>query len=271
VLKSRVLTAAALLTGFLAALFFLPHDAWILCVAAALAIGAWEWSGFSRLHGLGRSAYVLLIAGLALWFAWRVESPRISPVFYALAIVFWALIVPAWLSRRPKAPGAAILLVAGVAALFPMFVAVLELRASSPALLLATMAIVWLSDSVAYFTGRRFGRRKLAPAISPGKTWEGVWGALIAVALYGAAWSLWPGSVKLSVPGVTAPVASFVMVLFIVLLAVAGVIGDLFESQMKRQADLKDSGSILPGHGGVLDRIDALLPVLPIAALAFLG
>lgn len=158
----------------------------------------------------------------------------------------------------------------GVAALFPMFVAAVDLRAKSPVLLLAILAIVWISDTVAYFSGKQFGRNKLAPSISPGKTWEGVWGALIAVAVYAAVWANWPAGLKLNVQGLSAAISDVIMILFIVTLAVAGIIGDLFESQMKRHAGLKDSGIILPGHGGVLDRIDALQPVLPIAALAFL-
>jgi phosphatidate cytidylyltransferase len=269
VLKSRVLTAIALLAGFLGALFLLPRDAWILCAGAAVSIAAWEWSGFTRLRRPARLAYVALVAALALWIAWNIEPPA-SLYVYGLGIAFWAIIAPAWLSLRPQAPAAPIMLIVGLAALLPMYLAIVELRAASPVLLLAVMAIVWLSDSVAYFTGRRFGQNKLAPSISPGKTWEGVWGALIAVALYGLAWAIWPGSLKLAVAGMPASIGHLVMILFIVLLAVAGVIGDLFESQMKRQAGVKDSGSILPGHGGVLDRIDALMPVLPLAALVFL-
>src|SRR5262249_46458483 len=136
-----------------------------------------------------------------------------------------------------------------------------------PALLLAVLGAVWISDSAAYFVGRRFGKRKLAPSISPGKTWEGVAGALVAVVLYALAWAALgkPGNRLLGGPlGVLALAAALAG------LAVVGIIGDLFESLIKRQAGVKDSGTLLPGHGGILDRIDAPVAMLPLAVLAFM-
>jgi phosphatidate cytidylyltransferase len=136
-------------------------------------------------------------------------------------------------------------------------------------LLLAVLATVWLSDTAAYFAGRRFGKRKLAPAISPGKTWEGVAGALAAVTLYALAWAGLgsPASMPVAPDGTRSGALWIVPVLLA--LAVAGMIGDLFESLIKREAGVKDSGTLLPGHGGMLDRIDALLAMLPLAVLAF--
>jgi phosphatidate cytidylyltransferase len=137
-------------------------------------------------------------------------------------------------------------------------------------LLLAVLAVVWISDTAAYFVGRRFGKRKLAPSISPGKTWEGVAGALVAVGLYALAWAYlggsggmpaWPSGARVA-PAWTLPV--------LLGLAVAGMIGDLFESLIKRQAGVKDSGTLLPGHGGILDRFDAPVAMLPLAVLAFM-
>jgi len=127
------------------------------------------------------------------------------------------------------------------------------------------MAIVWIADSAAYFAGRRFGKRKLAPSISPGKTWEGVYGALFAVGIYALA--LLPFAER---AGYSEPLLPAVVVAWVALvLALAGVsiVGDLFESQLKRQRGVKDSGKLLPGHGGILDRIDALMAALPPAAL----
>jgi phosphatidate cytidylyltransferase len=144
-------------------------------------------------------------------------------------------------------------------------VAVVALQTRSPGVLLAMMAIVWIADTAAYFTGRRFGRRKLAPSISPGKTWEGVYGALAAVAIY--ALLLVPLA---AAAGSTRPldaVATAIWVALALLLTGLSIIGDLFESQLKRQRGVKDSGGILPGHGGVLDRIDALTAAMPPAAL----
>ena len=129
------------------------------------------------------------------------------------------------------------------------------------------MAVVWIADTAAYFTGRKFGRRKLAPSISPNKSWEGVWGGMAAVALY--ALLLHSRSRRRRVTaGREAWCTAFAFVLFVVLLGAVSVVGDLYESMLKRQAGVKDSGSLLPGHGGVLDRIDALLSAMPLAAIA---
>jgi phosphatidate cytidylyltransferase len=143
--------------------------------------------------------------------------------------------------------------VAGVAVLLPTWAALLYLHARGPGVLLGVMAIVWIADTAAYFAGRYFGRHKLAPVISPGKTWEGVAGAFVAVALYAAALSTVVGMPLLSL---------LVMVSGLLYLS---VLGDLFESWIKRVSGMKDSGTVLPGHGGVLDRIDALTSTLPVA------
>ena len=143
--------------------------------------------------------------------------------------------------------------------------ALVQLQAASPATVLAAMATVWIADTAAYFTGRAFGRHKLAPAISPGKTWEGVYGALAAVAVYALA--LWPVAGRAGAQIDAGAGALVGWIAAALALAALSVIGDLFESLLKRQAGVKDSGNILPGHGGVLDRIDALLAAMPAAAL----
>jgi phosphatidate cytidylyltransferase len=158
-----------------------------------------------------------------------------------------------------------VLAVVGWLVLIATWVAVVALQTRSPGVLLAMMAIVWIADTAAYFAGRRFGRRKLAPSISPGKTWEGVYGALAAVAIY--ALLLVPLA---AAAGYTRPldaIAAAIWVALTLLLTGLSIIGDLFESQLKRQRGVKDSGAILPGHGGVLDRIDALTAAMPPAAL----
>ncbi len=151
----------------------------------------------------------------------------------------------------------------GEAMLIPTGLAMMELRQHSPWLLLGIMALVWVADSAAYFVGRKFGRNKLAPSISPGKTWEGVIGALFAVSIYVVV--IWSFSsyqrYYAYIPNIL--IASWCWVGL-------AVLGDLFESAVKRQAGVKDSGSLLPGHGGLLDRIDALTSTLPIAAMAML-
>jgi phosphatidate cytidylyltransferase len=128
------------------------------------------------------------------------------------------------------------------------------------------MAIVWIADTAAYFSGRAFGRRKLAPEVSPGKTWEGVYGALAAVALYALCLLPFAHDAGFAAPVDAATVAAWLA--FMLLVTAVSVIGDLYESLLKRHAGVKDSGHVLPGHGGVLDRADALLAAMPFAALA---
>jgi phosphatidate cytidylyltransferase len=143
--------------------------------------------------------------------------------------------------------------------LLPALLAVVQLRQLGALALLALMAIVWVADITAYFAGRAFGKRKLAPSISPGKTWAGAYGAVAGVVGYGLAAS---AIVDLPGPAVLIPV--------LVVLTVLSIVGDLFESLLKRQADIKDSSNVLPGHGGVLDRIDSLTSTLPLIALGWL-
>lgn len=145
--------------------------------------------------------------------------------------------------------------------LLPTCLALYQLRIISPVLLLGTMGVIWISDTAAYFTGRSLGKHKLAPEISPNKTWEGVAGAVVAVLLYGLVWIMMDVGKENLV---------FVLLPLLVAMAALGIIGDLYESLLKRQAGVKDSGNILPGHGGILDRIDALTSTLPFATLVIL-
>jgi phosphatidate cytidylyltransferase len=255
-MTTRLLTAAALIAFIVAALFFLPRTAWLLLAAVMLAQAGWEWGGLARLGVAPRAVYAMALVVALLALAYEPQPAYARWAYYAAA-VFWIVIAPLWLWRRPVFRSAGVPLAAGVIVLLPAFLALVLLRDAGPALLLAVMVSIWISDTAALFAGRRFGRRKLAPAISPGKTWEGVYGALAAVALYGLATGLLGGRHLLA------------WTLLLLVLAAAGVIGDLFESQMKRAAGVKDSGDLLPGHGGWLDRIDAQTAALPLAALAF--
>jgi phosphatidate cytidylyltransferase len=181
------------------------------------------------------------------------------------ATLFWVVIAPAWLYFGWRIESKIVLSLVGCVALIATWVAVVQLQARSPALLLALMAIVWVADTAAYFAGRRFGRRKLAPSISPGKTWEGVYGALVAVAVYALA--LLPFAERAGYSDPLLPAGAIAWVALVLALAGVSIVGDLFESQLKRHRGVKDSGKLLPGHGGVLDRIDALMAALPPAAL----
>jgi phosphatidate cytidylyltransferase len=261
-LKTRVLTAVVVLAVFVTAVFFLPRPGWIAFCAALLGIAVWEWGALAALGPASRAVYVaLLIVLFVSPLAIETSGARglYAPVWvYYASGLLWVLLVPLWIWRGRRVGGQAVLLAAGALMLVPACAALVDLRSGHPGLLLAVLGTVWVSDSAAYFVGRRFGRRKLAPSISPGKTWEGVGGALVAVGLYALAWA-----------GLGAQSAAW-LVPILLGLAVVGIIGDLFESLIKRQAGVKDSGTLLPGHGGVLDRIDAPVAMLPLAVLAFM-
>jgi phosphatidate cytidylyltransferase len=282
VLPTRIVTALCALAVVAAALFLLPPLGAAVAVLGVLGAGAHEWARLARLATPAHVAFVVvfLALGLALVFvpaagfapaahapaeAARTGWPRaVVLAVCGVATLFWLLVATPWVVRRWPMRAPLALAAAGLVVLVGAFVAIVQLWSHSPWLLLAAMAIVWIADTAAYFTGRAFGRRKLAPLVSPGKTWEGLAGALIAVGLYALA--LVPLALRLglaaSLPGVLA------WVVFAVAVAALSAVGDLFESWQKRQAGVKDSGRLLPGHGGVLDRIDALVAALPPLACA---
>jgi len=272
VLRDRVITALILIGVLLGGLFFLPALGWALFIGIALYCAAWEWAGLAGYASAQRVVYgaVLTAVGLGWVYATGILSGAISygavSMAYLLAAAFWAICMPFWLrSPAHKLPGM-LLLLAGVVVLLPCYAALVQLREVHPVSLLLFMATVWIADIAAYFTGRRFGRRKLAPSISPGKTWAGVYGAFVATAVYAALWIvLLPQFVPAGIDAL--PGGRLWMFVCIAVLTAVAILGDLFESALKRQAGVKDSSQLLPGHGGVLDRVDALLPVLPLAAL----
>lgn len=265
-LGSRVSTAAVLICLFTAALFYAPPSIWLALCVLALVIAAWEWGRLAKLPAVENGAFSLALAlGTLALGASSTGRSWLVPA-YGLAMVFWLGIVPIWLWRRPSVRHQGVLAATGVFVLAPPFAALMQLRDVAAGWLLAVMGLVWISDAAAFLVGRRFGRHKLAPEISPGKTWEGLFGALAAVLVYAVA-ALWLAPEVL--PGGPWTDAGAAWVALALAFALLGVIGDLFESQMKRGAGQKDSGRLLPGHGGVLDRIDALMPVLPAAAWIF--
>lgn len=267
-LRTRIVTACVLIVAFLAALFGLPPVAWAVVTLVVLALAAWEWVRLARLEGPIGWAFVVVVPLASAAWQWRVpglpESWRLAP--YAVAAAFWLLVAPSWLGRLARVESRTALVVAGIVVIVPTWLALVDLRAVSPWLLLVSMAVVWISDSAAYFTGRAVGRRKLAPAVSPGKTWEGVFGAAFAVAVFAAAVA---PALSLSADAGLARIggAGMALVPCALVLCALGIEGDLYESWLKRCAGLKDSSSLLPGHGGILDRIDALTSTLPVAAL----
>lgn len=266
-LKSRVITAVILLALFLLALFMLPDGGWAALVAVVVLQGASEWSRLARFSRTAANIFwglaLLMMLGL-IWFdaSHTFEQTLSTHVsVYTLSAVLWLVIVPAWLIAGWKVRQPLLMALVGWVVLIPTGLAMLDLRLGHPWWLLGMMSLVWVADISAYFAGRKFGKTKLAPSISPGKTWEGVAGALLGVSVcIVLAWSFSPYSKHAAfLPSVL--LASWCWVGL-------AVVGDLFESAIKRQAGVKDSGALLPGHGGLLDRIDALTSTLPLAALA---
>jgi len=255
-LLTRILTALPLIAGFLAALFLASAQVWLGIMALALFIAGMEWAGLARLSKLPGVAYGAFLAITGVSLALHGQDYR-GPFLASLA--FW-MVAPWILMRGATMKSTPLLLGLGALVLLPTFLALIHLREMATNLLLAVVVLVVIADSAAYFTGRRFGRRKLAPSISPGKTWEGVMGAGVAVSILALALAaFWAHSLA---AGVLVLLAAWA------LLALS-IVGDLMESWLKRQVGLKDSGTLLPGHGGVLDRIDSLTATLPAAALFY--
>lgn len=269
-----MITAMVLFAAFFGALFYLPPLGWLFFVTAIAGIAAWEWGALMRLGAAGRVSLggllavlcaivaVLEPAAVGLGAGFDAAAWRLGAYFYLPAAVFWLLLVPIWLQRRWPLANPVLALATGMVLLLPVWLALIQLRQAGPLALLAIMAVVWLADIGAYFTGRSLGKHKLAPNISPGKSWEGAIGGAVAVLVYGLLLSSrMPVILAGNLP---------LLLLVLVLLTAISILGDLFESLLKRQAGLKDSSGILPGHGGILDRIDSLTSTLPLVALVWL-
>jgi phosphatidate cytidylyltransferase len=270
-LKYRILAAIVLIAVVVAALYGLPTLWWALLMGVVLVLGAHEWALLAGMSARTAAVFVVGTVLIALRLGWAglVDShgfaPGVSLVLNGIALLFWIVVAPLWLMRGWRVHSQLLLALVGWLVLVSTWFSLVLLQSVSPSLCLALMALVWLADSAAYFSGRRFGRHKLAPAISPGKTREGVYGALVVVALYAVLLALLAPA--LGFPGMLSPGRVAVWIAGLLLLAVLSVLGDLFESWLKRVRGVKDSGTLIPGHGGVLDRIDALTSAMPAAAL----
>lgn len=260
-LKARIITALALLAGFLITLFVLPDPFAAIVFGLLAGVLAWEWAGLMRIEASAR----YLFAGIVLLSCF-VFHDSLESSYSGLWIVsagFWLLLAPLWLWRGWKISSNDM---AGYATgwilIVPTWAAMVALQDGHPWWLFGVMGLVWIADISAYFAGRAWGRHKLAPSISPGKTWEGVAGAIVGVGIYSvvAAW----------VAGIS-PLEKLEWIPVILALTLLSVAGDLFESMIKRQAGAKDSSQLLPGHGGFLDRLDSQTSILPLAALIVLG
>ena len=272
-LLTRVITAVALLLVVVGMLFLATPAIWALFVLTIALISCWEWSRMCNFSAGAKTAYLVASAAIGAYL-WLLYVRFVPGNFVAgaltafiIATLFWLVGAPYWLAQKMR-PSPSTCAVAGWIVVWPGWFAFVVLRDTSVWLLLALAALVWVADIAAYFAGKRFGRRKLAPAVSPGKTWEGVYGALAGVVVYGAVLAWVAHSRATPLTPIFDNGATVVVLVAMVALTAVSVVGDLFESWMKRGAGLKDSSNLLPGHGGVLDRIDALTATLPVAALA---
>lgn len=263
-MKQRIITALVLLPLVVGAVLWLPTNWFLTLFCAVLLLGLWEWT---RLSGMVRPelrAIVLAVnAGVLAWLAWR-GWPGLFPLVTLLGVIWW-LIAMIWLgrirmAREPTRGNTVIKLIVGSMLVVPAFTgaALLHAAESGPYWMLYCLVLVWAADTGAYFVGSRIGGAKLAPSISPGKTWAGLWGglggaslvSLLAVPAFGLGWG-----------------AVFAMLIAALLTALASVVGDLFESLIKRHSGAKDSGRLVPGHGGVMDRLDSVVAAVPTFAI----
>jgi len=275
-LKLRIITAVFLLTVFLVVLFLLPLSGFVAFVTVIVLIGSWEWSNLSGFTShLRRTLYLLLtillmcFAGFYVGVAHTLDVGSLMDVepireIMIIAGVWWAVAL-LWVQGYPSSAvlwgNPYIRAVMGWLVLIPMWLAVIYLDQlpNGPLLILLLLGTVVVADTGAYFFGRAFGKKKLAINVSPGKSWEGFWGGLFCCALLAIVVALYTDSER------------WIALLFILLLtSLSSVLGDLLESMVKRYRNIKDSGRILPGHGGVLDRIDSITAAAPVFVLGLL-
>ncbi|PMR66896.1 phosphatidate cytidylyltransferase [Halomonas heilongjiangensis] len=263
-LRQRILTAAWLAPLMLAGLFGLSGGAFALFTGGIVLLAGWEWTNLAgveerdnRLLLVGALAGLMAVmwaggAALAAWPLWLAAAGW-------LANLYWVTRYP---ERRVQWQSTPRRLAMGLWVLLPAWVGLNVLRDSGAVWLLFVLLLVWCADIGAYFAGRAFGKRKLAPRVSPGKSWEGVGGGMAATALLAVCYAVWQG---LGAGG------GLILVVTALAVTLASVVGDLLESMLKRHRGIKDSSNLLPGHGGVLDRIDSLTAALPLFALLYLG
>ncbi|WP_027831465.1 phosphatidate cytidylyltransferase [Marinobacter sp. HL-58] len=265
-LKTRIITALILAPIAIGGIFFLPPLGFALFTGAIITIGAWEWANMSGLvTPAARVAYALLVAAVLYGL---LNVPAVAVLW--LALVWWILCFllvrsyPDGSDRWGSVPGRAIM---GLLVLVPAWVGLNHIRTggfqfgdttNNLLVILYIFCVVWVADIGAYFAGRAFGKAKLAPRVSPGKSWAGVWGGLAAVAVF---------AVIVSTLASATVTQSLLLVVASLVTGLVSVLGDLLESMLKRFRGIKDSSGLLPGHGGIMDRIDSLTAAIPVFAL----
>ncbi len=264
-LKTRIITALILAPIAIGGIFFLPPLGFALFTGAIITLGAWEWANMAGLtRQFARVAYAAAVA-LVLWLVYQPHSAVLW-----LAVAWWfvcLLLVRSYPSGSASWSPVAIRMLMGLAVLVPAWVGLNVLRTGSfqfggvdnnLLIILYVFCIVWVADIGAYFAGRAFGKAKLAPRVSPGKSWAGVWGGLAAVTVFALIVS-WLANAGIE--------DSLLLVLASLVTGAVSVLGDLLESMLKRFRGIKDSSQLLPGHGGIMDRIDSLTAAIPVFAL----
>lgn len=264
-LVKRVLTAGILIPSVIAAVLFLPPIYLALCFAVIALLAGWEWTNLSGISSNSSKVVFILVLAVGLWGTHELlPQAWIMDWFFQISAVWWFAVTFA-LTRytriEPASPGPDLLrIVMGFVVIIPLWASLVVLHGSGedgPLTVLFLLILIWVADSGAYFAGRRWGKRKLAPVISPGKTWEGIYGAVGGALICGILLAWYRSDVE----------GALWLVPVCVLTVLMSVVGDLFESLLKRRVAMKDSGNLLPGHGGVLDRIDSLTAAAPIFLL----
>jgi phosphatidate cytidylyltransferase len=254
-IMKRVVTAAVLIAALLIVVLLLPAKATIVALTLVVLAGAWEWSAFLKLSRLWQRLLYVAVVAVLLPLVWsyteRTDGLR---VVLQVAVAWWVVAL-GWVMFAPRLVSAPAAAIAGVLALVPAWIALARLRGESQVgaeWVLFALILVQVADIGAFFVGRRFGRRRLAPSVSPGKTWEGVIGGFVASAIVAIV-----GSSRFGIPLLQFLPLCLAVVAF-------SIVGDLTESLLKRFAGLKDSGRLFPGHGGVMDRIDSITGAAPV-------
>lgn len=273
-LKQRIITAVLIVAALFVAMAYLSASQLALLFAVIVLLAAWEWADLSDLSAVpARLGYVALIAVLIAASYWHLGavgewSPLRLRELLVAACVWWAVAL-LWVKAYPQSAGLwgarPLRVIMGVLVLLPTWWSLSYLRSLDGGVWLIVMllALVAAADVGAYFCGRRFGKAKLAPAVSPGKSWAGFWGGLVcSVVLMAGLWFSWPGGMPVSLP---------VMLLLAAITVLASVLGDLLESMVKRHRGVKDSGQLLPGHGGIMDRVDSLTAASPVFTLGLMS
>ena len=260
-LKQRVITALILLPLMLGMLFYASKGLWAAFSGLIALLALWE---YSRMAKLALDVKLPYLAGTALWILFAYLGDwALPPLAWVLVLIFWLVVMPLWLKNKWQLLNGWKTLATGWVLMLPFWFALQLLRPDSESAvsLLAIMGLVWVADIGAYFSGKTFGKHKLAPTISPGKSWEGVAGGVVSVLIYivlvrNAGWLAFDWS-------------WLATLVFALLLTAVSVGGDLLESWFKRVAEVKDSSHLLPGHGGIFDRVDSLLAVLSVYAAIY--